>query len=231
MRMAIWSATLAALPVLCSGMISPQAGNDPTPQVQQQQALPAPAGNMSPATDPTKVAGPATLPGQPPIGVAVDTSTFVLGPDDQIVVKVWGDDRLSGALLVRPDGRISIALIGEVAAAGRTPEQLGKDIEDILKKKEILTRPTVTVTVTGVQSKKFSINGEVNKTGAFPLTTPTRIMDALVNAGGFKDFANKKNIQIMRGDKILKFNWNDYLKGKHRDQNILLEPGDIIIVK
>jgi len=186
---------------------------------------------MSPATDPTKVAGPATLPGQPPIGVAVDTSTFVLGPDDQIVVKVWGDDRLSGALLVRPDGRISIALIGEVAAAGRTPEQLGKDIEDILKKKEILTRPTVTVTVTGVQSKKFSINGEVNKTGAFPLTTPTRIMDALVNAGGFKDFANKKNIQIMRGDKILKFNWNDYLKGKHRDQNILLEPGDIIIVK
>jgi protein involved in polysaccharide export with SLBB domain len=56
-------------------------------------------------------------------------------------------------------------------------------------------------------------------------------MEALVNAGGFRDFANKKNIQILRGEKIFKFNWNEYLKGKHREQNILLEPGDIIIVK
>jgi polysaccharide biosynthesis/export protein len=229
MRMAIWSAMLAALPVLCAGMSSPQPA-DPA-SADQQQALPAPAAGLNPATDPTKVAGPATLPGQAPAGVAVDASSFILGPDDQIMIRVWGDERLSGGVLVRPDGRISINLIGEVVAAGRTPEQLGKDIEDILKKKEILMRPSVTVTVTSVQSKKYSINGEVNKTGSFPLTTPTKVMEALVNAGGFKDFANKSKIQVMRGDKIFRFNWNDYLKGKHREQNILLEPGDIIIVK
>jgi len=216
---------LAALPVLCSGS-SPQPATDPTPQVQQQVPTVAKTG-VPEATDPAKVAG--TIPPAP--GLAVDTSSFVLGPDDQIAIRVWGDDRLSGPLLVRPDGRISVNLIGEVMAAGRTPDQLGKDIEDILKKKEILMRPSVNVSVVSVQSKKFSINGEVNKTGSFPLTTPTKVMEALVNAGGFKDFANKKNIQIMRGDKIFKFNWNDYLKGKHREQNILLEPGDIIIVK
>jgi polysaccharide biosynthesis/export protein len=226
MRMAIWSAMFAALPVLCTGMNSPQMANDPAPPVQQQ-ALPAAPAGMPGATDPNKVAG--TIPHS--AAAAVDTSTFILGPDDQIAIRVWGDERLSGPLLVRPDGRISVNLIGEVVAAGRTPEQLGKDIEDILKKKEILTRPSVNVTVVSVQSKKYSINGEVNKTGSFPLTTPTRVMEALVNAGGFKDFANKKGIQIMRGDKIFKFNWNDYLKGKHREQNILLEPGDIIIVK
>jgi len=207
-------------------MSSPQAANDPTPSVQQQ-VLPTPSAEVPGATDPNKVGGAHTV----PQGAAVDNSSFVLGPDDQIMLNVWGDPRLSGQMLVRPDGRISVNLVGEVVAAGRTPEQLGKDIEELLKKKEILTRPSVLVTVTSVQSKKYSINGEVNKTGAFPLTTPTRVMEALVNAGGFKDFANKKSIQIMRGDKIFKFNWNDYLKGKHREQNILLEPGDIIIVK
>jgi polysaccharide biosynthesis/export protein len=225
MRMAIWSAMLAALPVLCTGMSSPQTADAPAPPAQQQ-ALPAASAGMPAATDPNKVAG-APLP--PPLGV--DNSSFVLGPDDQIMLNVWGDPRLSSQFVVRPDGRISVNLIGDVVAAGRTPEQLSREIENLLKKKEILTRPSVNVSVTSVQSKKFSINGEVNKTGSFPLTQPVRVMEALVNAGGFRDFANKKNIQILRGEKIFKFNWNEYLKGKHREQNILLEPGDIIIVK
>jgi polysaccharide biosynthesis/export protein len=225
MRMAFCSAMLAAIPVLCTAS-SPQPATDPTPV--QQQALPTPAAGVTPATDPAKVAGVVA---PAPSAAGVDASSFVLGPDDQLLLNVWGDPRLSGQMLVRPDGRISVNLVGDVVASGRTPEQLGKDIEDLLKKKEILTHPSVLVTVTSVQSKKYSINGEVNKTGAFPLTTPTKVMDALVNAGGFRDFANKKNIQIMRGDKIYHFNWNDYLKGKHREENILLEPGDIIIVK
>jgi polysaccharide export outer membrane protein len=75
------------------------------------------------------------------------------------------------------------------------------------------------------------INGEVAKTGAIPLVVPTRVMEALVNAGGFKDFANKKDIVIIRGTKRFKFNWNEVVKGKKLEQNIFLEHGDIIIVK
>jgi polysaccharide export outer membrane protein len=161
----------------------------------------------------------------------VDASSFVIGPEDQLSVRVWGDERLSGPLLVRPDGRISMNLIGEVMAAGKTPEQLSRAIETLLKEKDILRRPQVNVQVTSVQSKKYSINGEVNKPGSFPLTVPTRVLEALVNAGGFRDFANKKNIQIIRGDQRLKFNWNEVVKGKRTEQNIFLEPGDIIIVR
>jgi polysaccharide export outer membrane protein len=200
----------------------------------EQQTPPAapltatnPAKTAGPAvTDPAKVGGPAITPAS-----TVDNASYVIGPDDQIMVRVWGDDRLSGQLLVRPDGRVSINLIGEVVASGKTPEQLAKDIEEVLRQKEILTRPNVTVNVTQVLSKKYMLNGEVNKPGSVPLTTPTTVMEALVQAGGFRDFADKKHIQIIRGAKRFTFNWNEVIKGKKLQQNILLEPGDIVIVK
>lgn len=230
MRTAIWSAMLAAMPVLCHGMIAPQEAASSPQEQKQTAAAPAdtkPAATAAPATDPTKVAAPM---GATP-ATAVDNKSYVLGPDDVIAVKVWGDDRLSNQLLVRPDGRVAINLIGDVTASGKTPEQLAKEIEDLLKQKEILTRPNVTVNVTSVQSKKYMLNGEVNKPGTVPLTTPTTVMEALVNAGGFRDFADTKHIQIIRGTKRFNFNWKEVLKGKKLEQNILLEPGDIIIVK
>lgn len=220
MRMAIWSATLAVFPIFCSGMNASQAAPDPTAQLPQQ-ALTAAA--ESKTSQPVPVAaGPAAT---------VDNSKYVLGPDDQIVVNVWGDTRLTSPLLVRPDGRIAINLAGEILAAGRTPDQLSHDIEELLKSKEILTHPNVTVNVTSVQSKRYMLNGAVNKPGSEALTKPTTVMEALVNAGGFKDFADKKHIQIIRGEKRFTFNWNDVVKGKNLKQNIVLEPGDIIIVK
>jgi polysaccharide export outer membrane protein len=85
--------------------------------------------------------------------------------------------------------------------------------------------------VVGVKSRNYYLQGEVNKPGKCPLVVPTTIMQALVEAGGFKDFANKKNIRILRGNKILKFNYNDVIKGKHPEQNILLQPDDQIIIK
>jgi polysaccharide export outer membrane protein len=155
----------------------------------------------------------------------------VIGAEDQLMVTVWGDARIGGQVLVRPDGRISLNLLGELQAAGRTPMELGNDIAELLKQKDILRRPQVNVNVTQVNSKKFMINGEVMKTGSFPLVVETRIMDALVNAGGFKDFANKKDIVIIRGAQRLKFNWNDAVKGRRPEQNVVLQHGDIIIVK
>jgi polysaccharide export outer membrane protein len=212
---------LAALPALGSM----QAGGQERPAAapaQESAAKPA-AGTEADAAKPA--APPQGMPG-------VDEKTFVIGAEDQIHVEVWGDPRIGGGpVLVRPDGRISLTLLGDIMAAGRTPLELASDIAEQLKQKDVLRRPQVSVRVLQVLSKKYSINGEVMKTGSFPLVVPTRVMDALVNAGGFKDFANKKEIVIIRGQERLKFNWNDVVRGKKTDQNVFLQHGDIIIVK
>lgn len=225
MRMAIWPAILAVAPVICFGMelaqkAAPDAAKEQT-QSAQSQAAPAAEGG-----DPSKLAMPASAQ-----GTLANDRSFVIGPEDQLSIGVWGDSRIGGPVLVRPDGRISINLLGEVQAAGRTPAELGNDITELLKQKEILKRPQVIVAILKIESKKYSINGEVLKPGSFPLVVPTRVMEALVNAGGFKDFANKKDILIIRGNQRLKFNWNEVVKGKKIEQNTFLEPGDIIIVK
>jgi polysaccharide export outer membrane protein len=119
-------------------------------------------------------------------------------------------------------------LIREVQAAGRTPEQLGKDLETALS--AYLKSPEVTVNVTQVNSRKYYVAGGVNRPGPYPLAVPTRVLDALTIAGGFKEFANQKKITILRNGERLKFNYKDVVKGKNLEQNILLENGDYVIV-
>lgn len=157
-----------------------------------------------------------------------DPKTYVIGPEDVLFVAVWREPELSGDRAVRPDGKISLQLIGEVQAAGLTPEQLGANVAEGLSK--YMTRPEVTVSVQQVNSKKYFISGEVLRPGAYPLLNPTTVLQALVNAGGFRDFANTKKIIILRGDKRFKFNYKDVIKGKNMEQNILLENGDQIII-
>jgi polysaccharide export outer membrane protein len=210
-------AILVAAPALCGAMQTEPAAQTPPPVAQE--ALPKSTSTAAPDAGASTPAAP------------VDDKVFLIGAEDQLMITVWGDNRIGGQVLVRPDGRISLDLLGEVQAAGRTPLDLGSDIAELLKQKDILRRPQVTVKVTQVNSKKYRINGEVMKTGAFPLVVATRVMDALVEAGGFKDFANKKDIVIMRGTQRLKFNWNDAVKGKNPEQNVYLQHGDIIIVK
>ncbi len=228
MRVATWSVVLAALPLMVYGLeLCPANAADPTPQQQEQ-----PAGASGPTaavqgaveTDPGKMAQPAKA------APAPADSSYVIGAEDVLGVQVWGDPRLSGSFLVRPDGRISMSLIGELMASGLTPGQLEKAVGDLLKEKQILNNPQVAVQVTQINSKKYFLQGEVNKTGAFPLVVPTTILEALVNAGGFRDFANEKKIEVMRGLQRFKFNYKEVIKGKHTEQNILLKPGDIIIV-
>jgi polysaccharide export outer membrane protein len=88
----------------------------------------------------------------------------------------------------------------------------------------------VTVQVQAVRSKRYYVTGEVFRPGAYPLVVPTTVFEALTLAGGFREFANKKNITIVRGAKRLKFNYNDVVKGKNLDQNVTIESGDHIIV-
>jgi polysaccharide export outer membrane protein len=158
----------------------------------------------------------------------VDAKTYLIGAEDVIFVKVWRDNDVSGQFLVRPDGRISVPLIGDVTATDRTPEQLEKDISERLSK--FIRDPQVNVGILAVGSKKYFILGEVNKPGSFPLVVPTNVLEALVNAGGFRDFANTTKILILRGNKHFAFNYKQVTHGKKPEQNILLEPGDKIIV-
>jgi len=185
----------------------------------------------APDTDPLKLAAPMASNGAKPAGTPPAEKSYVIGAEDQLFIQVWQNSALSGTFIVAPDGRISMGLINEVMAAGLTRDELQSEIIRRLKEGGFLRDPTVTVNVTGFNSKKYSIEGEVNKSGSFPLVVPTTVLDALVNAGGFRDFANKTKIRILRGNKTYLFNYKQVIAGKNRDQNIKLEPGDLIIVK
>jgi polysaccharide export outer membrane protein len=125
-------------------------------------------------------------------------------------------------------------LINEIQASGKTCQQLGDNISDKLKSGEFMKNPSVNVQIVEVRSKKYYINGEVNKPGQYYLVTPTTILEALNNAGGFRDFANTKKIRILRtsqdGMKEFHFDYKSVIKGKKLEENILLKPGDQIIV-
>ena len=166
---------------------------------------------------------------QAALGTPQDDHPFILGAEDQITVLVYGSPEFSGQHMIRPDGKITMPFLGDVVATGITPAELSFSIKDKLKK--YIVDPDVSVSVSAVNSKRYYIQGEVNRTGEYKLLVPTKVLEALVNAGGFKDFANQKKIVIMRvtGER-LNFNYKEVIKGKNMDQNIYLKPGDIIIV-
>jgi polysaccharide export outer membrane protein len=159
---------------------------------------------------------------------AVDPNKYLIGPEDVLFIRVWREADFTVPAAVRPDGKITMPLIGDVQAADQTPLQLTKTLTDLLGK--YINSPDVNVIVTDVRSKKYYIDGEVNKPGTYLLVTPTTILEALSNAGGFRDFANTKRIRILRQGNILHFNYKDVSRGKNLEQNIKVESGDHIIV-
>jgi len=243
MKTAILSAVLAAVPVLLWGSDAPPPAQTAQPQKAEVAPSPKPAvppdsqNHLAPtakpaAADPSKLAAPAPTAGAKPPGVAaVNEKTFIIGAEDQLYIQVWNNPALTGQFLVRPDGKISMPLIGEIMASGETPMQLTEEISKLMKDGGFLVAPQVTVMVQQVNSKKYLILGEVNKPGSYSLIVPTTVLEALVNAGGFRDFANKTHILVLRGDKRFTFNYKQVIAGKHREQNIMLEPGDQIIIK
>lgn len=160
-------------------------------------------------------------------------NTFVIGNDDKLNINVWKDTELTKTVQVRPDGKISMPLIGELQAAGRTPLQLENEITDKLK--AYIAQPDVTVIVEQINSQKFNILGRVAKPGSYSLTTTTTVLDAIAQAGGFQDFAKQKDVYILRpkpggGEVRLPFNYKDVIKGKHTEENVRLEPHDTVVV-
>ncbi|MCC7175468.1 MAG: polysaccharide biosynthesis/export family protein [Bryobacterales bacterium] len=161
-------------------------------------------------------------------GAPVDPNNYRIGAEDVINIRVWREADLSGNVVVRPDGKIALPLVGEIEAAGSTPNELTARLEEALG--QVMVKPQVLVSIVQVNSKKYYISGQANRTGAFPLVVPLTVLEALSIAGGLQEFANGSKIVVMRGDKRIKFNYKDVLKGKNMQQNIRLEPGDHIIV-
>jgi polysaccharide biosynthesis/export protein len=160
-------------------------------------------------------------------------SSYIIGNSDVLAITVWKEPEISRSIPVRPDGKISLPLVGELQATGRTPLQLEQDISGKLK--SYITNPDVTVIVQEINSEKFNILGRVGRPGSYPLTASTTVLDALALAGGFQDFAKQKGVYILRrtsggGQTKLDFNYKDVIKGKHTEQNVRLQPGDTVIV-
>jgi polysaccharide biosynthesis/export protein len=158
---------------------------------------------------------------------------YVIGDDDMLSINVWKEPELTTSIPVRSDGKISLPLIGEVQASGRTPIQLKDDITARLR--TYLDQPAVTVTVLQMNSQKFNILGRVLKPGSYSLTANTTILDAIAAAGGLQDFAKEKSIYILRkapeGDATrIPFNYKDVIRGNHLEENIKLKPNDTIVV-
>jgi polysaccharide export outer membrane protein len=193
---------------------APEAG-----QEKPQESKPAEPKQPEPPTERVEV---------PAVAAAVDPKTYVVGVQDVVFVKVWREAELSGLYVVRPDGKISMPLVGEIVATGTTPDQLKERITAGLG--VFMNRPEVMIEIHQVNSKRYYMTGEVKRPGPYPLVTPLTILEAISHAGGLRDFANSKKIVIMRNGERLKFNYKDVIKGKNLDQNIQIEPGDHILV-
>jgi polysaccharide export outer membrane protein len=213
-----WSAfSLAAQAPDSGAQAAPQPAASPTSQTPPATATSA---------DPIKMAAPAAATKATP----PSTKVYLIGAEDVLRISIWNNAPMSGEFPVRPDGAISIPLLGDVMVAEKTPQQVEEEIAHRLIDGQLIRDPHVSVGLTAVHSKKYYIQGEVNRPGSYDLVVPTTIMEGLVNAGGFRDFANTRKIRILRGSQELHFNYNLVSHGKGREQNIYLEPGDQIIV-
>ena len=173
---------------------------------------------------------PAATTGGPTPKVGDD---FVIGTEDLLSINVWREAELSRTVQVRPDGKISLPLVGEVVASGLTPRELQDRLSKDLEK--FISHPEVTVIVQEVRSQKFNIVGQVNRPGTFTLVKPMTVLDALAQAGGFGTFATLKDIYVLRtsanGTRVrLPFNYRKVIKGQNVEQNIQLESHDTIVV-
>jgi polysaccharide export outer membrane protein len=209
-------ATLTALSLLVlATSASAQVGPKPKP--------------AEPVTEPMAVGTSGMSP-----GAASTANDYRLVAGDKLRIEVYKDTQLSQSLQIRPDGKITLPLVGDVAAAGRTSVELRDAIGGALK--DYIANPVVTVIVTETTPQVVYVTGEVNKPGA--LTLPSgqmSVLQALAMAGGFTDFANKKDIRILRkgvsGMQTLKFNYKDALDDDNKREPLQLQAGDTVVVK
>lgn len=187
----------------------------------QGAGLAAPQAASAAAAEPTQPAAAADVP-----------ADFVIGPEDVLGVVFWREPDISGDLTVRPDGRITVPMIGELQAAGLSPSDLQSRIQTAARK--YMTDPNVAVVVRVINSRRVFVTGRVTTPGAHLLKGPLNVMQALALSGGLTEYADAKNIVILRTvdgkTERFKFNYRDVAAGKRLEQNLLLRPGDTVVV-
>ena len=190
------------------------------------QSRPAPA-----TGDARTVPSPKPTTGASAPATAALPNDYKLSLGDKLRIEVYREPQLSQSVEVRPDGKITLPLVGDVAAAGFTARELANTLTEQLR--EYVATPVVTVIVAEATPPMIYVIGEVNAPGAQPLRTPISVLQALAVAGGFREFANTKKIRILRRNtagslETIPFNYKDAVSGK--DQPIFLKPGDTIVV-
>ena len=187
------------------------------------------AQDKEPAGKPAQVAAPAPAGLASAAGAASDS--YVIGASDVLTITVWKEPTLSGSLLVRPDGMVSVPLLGDVQASGLTPLQLADQIA--VKFKKFIQDPNVSVVLTQINSKKVYLLGEVGKKGPMEMTPGMTLLEAIASAGGLTDYANTKKIYILRDDagkhEKIPVHYKEALKGDS-ELNLVLKSGDTIVV-
>lgn len=192
-----------------------------------------PAGKPTQATAPDMSAPPAVSPAPtaPALALGPAADTYVIGASDVLTVTVWKDPTLSGSVLVRPDGMISLPLLGDVRASGLTSLQLADQITTKLKK--FIQDPNVSVVIGQIHSKVVYLLGEVGKRGPIEMTPGMTLLQAIASAGGLSDYANTKKMYILRDEagkhEKIPVHYKEALKGDS-SLDLVLKPGDTIVV-
>ena len=175
------------------------------------------------------VAGPAIAQPRPAAARPPAQAGYVIGRGDVLRINVWKEPDLTFDATVRLDGMITVPLMGDVVAAGRVPTQLAADLVAGLQR--FVESPRVTVGVTQANSARVYVVGEAVRPGEFPLAGGMTVLKALALAGGFREYAKRDSIIIVREDRsVLPFNYRRVSEGKDVEQNVLLAPGDTIVV-
>jgi polysaccharide export outer membrane protein len=172
------------------------------------------------------------FPAMPKVVEDADSEAYVIGPEDVLEISVWQNPDLSRTVTVRPDGRISLPLINDIHAAGLTPEKLKQVITERLK--PFIETSDVAVIVQQINSWRVYVQGEVNSPGIYPFRSRISLSQAISMAGGFTEFAKKSRIQILRKQssytEVITVNYDDIMSGISLKEDLLLRPGDTIIV-
>jgi polysaccharide export outer membrane protein len=193
---------------------------------------------LSPAVAPAQTATrPPTAPARTPTAAAAvippTPKDYIIGVEDVLSVVFWREKDLSADVIVRPDGKISLPMLNDIAAAGVTPEQLADTLQKAATK--FVREPGATVIVKEIRSRKVFVIGQVTKPGTFTLTSDMNVLQIIAEAGGFLEDAKKDQVTIVRTEngqeRRFRFNYDDVVRGKRSQQNLRLLPGDTVIVR
>jgi polysaccharide export outer membrane protein len=232
-----WGAALAAFLLFIPGAgLADEAKKDTAPPASKAPAMEKPMEKpAAPAADATAkpMATPMAAPEAGAPEATKQTPVYIIGPGDRLEIVVWREQDLTRrGVLVRPDGRISMPLIDDIMAAGLTPMQLKYRLTKVLS--HFLEAPQVYVILDKVVYYEFSVLGNVVRPGNYVMEKPTDVLQALATAGGFNEWADKDSVTILRGigpnRQILPFIYKEVVEGEKLGQNVILKPGDIIIV-